>query len=96
MSLWQQIAAALVFCVGTAYAFDQHYAKQAYVVAMSEDFQMGRLKSDWRALRQEQVQYMSIPDREQRRRTSFEESRLSEIVREMLDIEKQIEALRRR
>lgn len=96
LPLWQQGVAVLVFFVGTAYAVDQHYAKQTDLTAMAESAQMSQLKSDWRALRQEWVQLMSIPDRERRRRTSFEESRLSEITREMADIEEQIKALRKR
>lgn len=96
LTTWQAAAAALVFIVGTAFAIDTRYVKDGEFQTLAMDVKQGRLTSDRRALRQEETQLQSIPEREKRGLTQFEKDRLKEVQEQLQDVKRDMEEYRPR
>lgn len=96
LTWWQHTVAALVVVVGGAMGVDAYFAKNSDLKVLASDVYHGQLKSDKRQLRQEQTQLESIPERERRQRTSFEEQRLKEVKDELADVDREMEQRRKK
>ena len=86
----QQTVAALVVIVGAAFGADVYVAKNADLKQLAADVYQGQRRTDRRQLRQEETQLQSIPERERRPRTSFEEQRLKEVQEELRDVDREL------
>jgi len=95
LTWWQQTLAALVVVGGTVLSLDAYVAKNADLRQLAGEVYQGQRRTDRRQLRQEETQLQSIPERERRSRTPFEEQRLKEVQQELRDVDRELEQRRK-
>ena len=96
LTWWQHTVAALVVVVGGAAGVDAYFAKAADLKLLASEVYQGQRRTDRRQLRQEETQLQSIPERDRRRRTPFEEQRLKEVQEELRDVDREMEQRRKK
>ena len=96
LTWWQHTVAALVVVVGGAWSVDAYFAKSSDLTALATEVAQSRLKSDRRALRAEETTLLSIPEREKRALTQYEQQRLKEVQEELRDVDREMEQRRKK
>ena len=90
------VVGGIAAMVAAAYGLDSHWAKAVELAQLAGQVERGQLKSDYRALRQEETALQSIPERERRALTSWERQRLQEIQQQKQEIERDLRRIERK
>ena len=93
---WHTSLGVLAFIVGLAFTLDARFAKAVDLAQLASDVYHGQLKSDRRALRAEETTLRSIPEREKRSLTQYEQQRLQEVQEELRAVDRDLEQRKRR